>query len=48
VAIAQLLRTMTYEVPPQDLNINLARISAIPQSRLIISNVKRIGPPAES
>ena len=37
-----LTTTISYEVPEQDLHINLSRFPAIPKSRFIIRNVKRI------
>lgn len=38
-----LAAVMDYDVPVQDLRIDLARIPAIPKSRFIISNVARVG-----
>lgn len=37
-----LTTAMQYDVPEQDLHINLSRFPAIPKSRFIIGNVKRI------
>jgi fatty-acid peroxygenase len=34
---------MDYDVPEQDLRIDLARIPAIPKSRFVIANVSRVG-----
>jgi len=41
-AVRLLTKSMTYDVPPQDLTINLARMPAIPKSRFIISNVRPV------
>lgn len=35
-----LVREMSYEIPPQDLRINLARIPALPTSRLVMKKIK--------
>lgn len=40
-ALKLLTRDMSYEVPEQDLSINLSRIPAIPESRFIITNVRQ-------
>lgn len=42
-----MLRELTYEVPPQDLRIDLARIPALPASGFVIANLT-LGRPAES
>jgi fatty-acid peroxygenase len=39
-AAAMMLASMSYEVPPQDLTIDLARMPAIPESRFVIGNVR--------
>ena len=36
-----LIKEMNYEVEAQDLSIDMSRMPAIPQSRFIISQVKR-------
>lgn len=41
-ALNLLTHAMQYDVPKQDLSINLSRIPAIPKSRFIISNVQRL------
>lgn len=38
---ARLLTTMRYHVPAQDLGIDLSRMPAAPQSRFVITNVRR-------
>ena len=38
-----LATTMDYEVPAQDLRIDLARIPAIPKSRFVIARISRVG-----
>lgn len=38
-----LISAMSYEVPEQDLSIDMSRMPAIPESRFIISNIKRTG-----
>lgn len=38
-AVRFLTRSMIYDVPPQDLSINLRRLPAIPKSRFVINNV---------
>jgi fatty-acid peroxygenase len=44
MAAARLLATtMEYDVPEQDLRIDLARIPAIPKRRFILANVRRVG-----
>lgn len=35
-----LVRDMEYELPPQDLSVNLARIPALPRSRLVVRNIR--------
>ncbi len=40
-AVDLLVRSMTYQVPPQDLTISLSRIPAIPESGFVITDVKR-------
>jgi fatty-acid peroxygenase len=40
-AVRLLTTAMRYEVPEQDLTIDLSRMPAIPRSRLVISNVQR-------
>lgn len=42
-AVRLLTTSMTYEVPKQDLSIDLSRMPAIPASWFIISNVKKAG-----
>jgi fatty-acid peroxygenase len=42
-----LLETMRYEVPDQDLSVDLARFPALPKSGLVISRPRRIARPAE-
>lgn len=42
-ATTLLVSAMDYDVPGQDLHIDLARIPAIPKSRFVITNVSRIG-----
>lgn len=42
VALNSLTRSMQYDVPEQDLRISLSRMPAIPESRFVISNVRRI------
>jgi len=39
-ALRLLTQEMDYDVPPQDLRINLSRIPAIPHSRFVIGNVR--------
>ena len=46
VAVRHLCRSMTYEVPMQNLQIRFSRIPAIPESRFVISNVRRCPDPA--
>jgi len=41
-AVSLLVRVMEYDVPAQDLRVDLARIPAIPKSRFVISNVRRV------
>jgi fatty-acid peroxygenase len=43
VALEFLTKSVTYDVPEQDLRINLSRIPAIPRSRFVIANVRRTG-----
>jgi fatty-acid peroxygenase len=35
------LRRIRYDVPPQDLRVDLTRIPALPASGFILSNVRR-------
>ncbi len=42
VALSSLTSSMQHDVPEQDLRINLSRMPAIPESRFVISNVRRI------
>lgn len=42
VALSSLTKSMQYDVPEQDLRINLSRMPAIPESRFVVSNVRRI------
>ncbi len=42
-AVRLLTTSMTYEVPKQDLSIDLSRMPAIPASWFVISNVKKAG-----
>ena len=42
-ALRLLTSAMTYDVPEQDLRIDLSRMPAIPRSRLVISNVRALG-----
>lgn len=39
-AINMLANRLDYAVPPQDLSLSRSRIPAIPQSRLVITNVR--------
>jgi fatty-acid peroxygenase len=39
VGAACLVGSMTYDVPPQDLNVDFARVPALPTSQFIINNV---------
>lgn len=41
MAVRLLITRMHYEVPRQDLRINLSRMPAIPESRFIITNVRK-------
>lgn len=41
MAVRHLCRSMTYEVPSQNLQIRFSRIPAIPESRFVIKNVRR-------
>ncbi|MBW3632197.1 MAG: cytochrome P450 [Chloroflexi bacterium] len=41
-AVRQLTTAMEYEVPLQDLSIDLSRMPAIPKSRFVIGNVRQI------
>ena len=45
-AVKHLCRSMTYEVPMQNLQIRFSRIPAIPESRFVIANVRRCPDPA--
>jgi fatty-acid peroxygenase len=40
VVIRVMVREMSYEVPSQDLRINLARIPALPSSRFLMKKVR--------
>lgn len=40
-ALDLLANAMTYEVPPQDLSIDLSQMPALPKSEFVISNVRR-------
>ncbi len=40
-AVRLLIGSMHYEVPEQDLRIDLSRMPAIPESRFVISAVRR-------
>ena len=40
-AVRMLTTGMSYEVPEQDLGINLSRMPAQPRSRFLIRNVRR-------
>ncbi len=42
-AVQLLVNSMAYEVPPQDLGINLAHMPAIPNSRFVISSCTAVG-----
>lgn len=42
VAVRSLTRTITYEVPEQDLAVRLSRMPALPQSRFVIRSVRRM------
>jgi cytochrome P450 len=46
IAAEMLAREMRYEVPAQDLRINLARIPALPKSRFVMRDVRRAQPAA--
>jgi fatty-acid peroxygenase len=39
-AIRLLTRTVTYDVPDQDLTIDMARMPAVPRSRVVLTNVR--------
>lgn len=41
-AVRQLTRQMRYDVPAQDLHINLSRMPALPRSGFVIENVRRL------
>ena len=43
VALSHVTGPMTYDVPTRDLRVSLSRVPAIPQSRFVISNVRRTG-----
>jgi fatty-acid peroxygenase len=45
-AVRLLTTAMTYDVPAQDLRIDLSRMPAVPQSRFVITNVRRVAEPA--
>jgi fatty-acid peroxygenase len=40
-ALAFMTRSMTYDVPKQDLRVRLSRMPAIPRSRFVIQNARR-------
>lgn len=42
-AVRLLTGAMTYEVPPQDLRIDLSRMPAIPRSRFVVRRVEAVG-----
>jgi fatty-acid peroxygenase len=42
-ALSYLTRSVTYDVPAQDLRVSLSRVPAIPRSRFVISNVRLAG-----
>jgi fatty-acid peroxygenase len=44
-AVGLLTREMRYDVPPQDLGYSLSRLPALPRSRFVMTNVRRIEPP---
>lgn len=41
-ALHMLVSGMQYEVPPQDLSIDMSRLPAIPESRFIITNIRSL------
>lgn len=43
-AVRQLVSGMRYDVPPQDLSVDLSQMPAIPRSRFVISDVRTPGP----
>lgn len=43
-AVRQLVSGMRYDVPPQDLSVDLSQMPAIPASRFVISEVRTPGP----
>jgi fatty-acid peroxygenase len=42
VALHSLTRSITYDVPAQDLRVSLSRIPALPKSRFVITNIARV------
>lgn len=42
VAVKALTQWMRYDVPPQDLSIDITRIPALPESRFVISHVRSV------
>ncbi len=40
--VKRLTRSMTYDIPEQDLRVRQSRMPAIPKSRLVIRRVRRI------
>ena len=43
VAVRFLTESMRYDVPEQDLRVKLSRMPAVPESRFVISGVRRAG-----
>ena len=41
VAVRQLTTQLVYEVPPQNLTVSLRRMPALPESRFIITRIRR-------
>jgi fatty-acid peroxygenase len=41
-AVSHLTGSLTYDVPAQDLRVSLSRVPAIPRSRFVMSNVRRL------
>jgi fatty-acid peroxygenase len=46
-AVRLLTTGMRYEVPDQDLRVDLSRLPAIPKSRFVINSVRPAGPPRD-
>ena len=42
VVLHLLTRSITYDVPAQDLRVSLSRIPALPRSRFVITNIARV------